>query len=365
MSLKIVVCPDSFKGSISATDACDAIERGLGNATVIKVPIADGGEGTLEALAKEYVSVSVTDPDSRRITACYGIRDGIAIIEMARAAGLTLSDRQDAASATTYGVGELITDALCRGIRDIMLTVGGSATNDGGCGMAAALGIRFLNKESRAFLPTGGTLADIDKIDMSGVDKRIPECNIIALTDVKNPLLGENGATYVYGRQKGADDDKLSLMERGMEHYAHLLEIVSQRSVSSVSGAGAGGGLLCPFLALGNITIRSGIEAVLDTLDFDNIIKDADIIITGEGRLDIQSLYGKAISGVANAAAKRGIPVYCLVGDVRDREKIKTMGIKDIFALTDISDDTDYLMKNAAKLLTQNAKILIDKVISE
>lgn len=365
MRLKIVVCPDSFKGSISAKDACDAIEKGLVGADVLKVPIADGGEGTCEALADEFVYCDVTGPDGDMVRARYGMRGSTAVIEMAEAAGLPLTKKRQAALATSYGVGELIGNALSRGCRDIMLTVGGSATNDGGCGMLCALGARFYNNEGE-FIPTGGTLADIERIDISGLDRRLEDVKFRALTDVKNPLVGSLGATYVYGRQKGADDNALLLMERGMVHFADILYDMSGKYIADLPGAGAGGGLVAPLIAFCDITLASGIDAVLDTLGFDALIDGADIIVTGEGRIDVQSLYGKAISGVARRAAKRNIPVYCLVGAVGDdRQKLRNMGIADIYALADIAPDADYSMSHAAELLTQNAATMLANIIDK
>lgn len=356
MKRKIVLCPDSFKGSLSASEVCHAMAAGLSDCDVVKVPIADGGEGTLDALAKSVVTLDVTGPDGDKVSARYGIRDGVAVIEMAEAAGITKTNKKSALTATSYGVGELIKDALDKGITDIMLTVGGSATNDGGCGMMAALGVKFFGKNG-VFVPTGGTLCDIEKIDVSDVDKRLYGIKITALTDVTNPMVGKTGATLVYGRQKGADDDALLYMERGMVHLGDMLEALCKREVKAVAGAGAGGGLLAFFIAFFNIKMKSGIDAVLDMLDFDSIIRDADILVTGEGKIDIQSLYGKAISGVCRRAGK--IPVYCVVGTVGDdRETLRSMGIADIFALTDICDDPDYCIQNASELITK----IIDKI---
>lgn len=356
MKRKVVLCPDSFKGSLSASDVCRAMAAGLLDCDTVSVPIADGGEGTLDALAKSVVCLEVTGPDGDRVSARYGIRDDVAVIEMAEAAGITKTNKKSALTATSYGVGELIKDALDRGMKSIMLTVGGSATNDGGCGMMAALGVKFFGKNG-AFVPTGGTLADIEKIDMSGVDKRLYDTQITALTDVTNPMVGKDGATFVYGRQKGADDDALLHIERGMVHLGNMLESLCKREVKTVAGAGAGGGLLAFFIAFFDIKLRSGIDAVLDTLDFDSVVKDADIIVTGEGKIDVQSLYGKAISGVCKRAGNK--PVYCVVGTVGDdRQTLKSMGIADIFALTDICDDTDYCIQNASELITK----IIDKI---
>lgn len=369
MKHKIVVCPDSFKGSISAKNAADSIARGLSEALDLEVlclPIADGGEGTLDALVTDdrKITVTVCGPYNKKVDACYGVLGERAVIEMAAAAGLTLQNESDRCvkNATTYGVGELIKDALCRGCKKILLTVGGSGTNDGGCGMLAALGGRFLDKDGKEFLPVGATLCDIEKIDLSGLDKRLYDCEFTVATDVKNTLTGSDGATCVYARQKGATDDDLALMEKGMCHYADVIG----GGVATVAGTGAGGGLAVPLVAFLNAKICSGIDAVLDACDFDNKIDGAAAIITGEGKLDRQSLFGKTISGVVRAADKKNIPVFCIVGCVGDdKEELKSLGVCDIFALTDISPDPQYSMTHADGLLyvlsKDNALKIIDK----
>ena len=357
MKRKVVVCPDSFKGSISSYDACVAMEKGLFDCEVIKIPIADGGEGTLDAVAKDVVTQNVTGPDGQKIFARYGVSGGTAVVEMAEAAGLIKTVKKCAGTATTYGVGELIKDALSRGISEVLLTVGGSATNDGGCGMMAALGVKFIGKNGQ-FVPTGFTLSDIEKIDISAVDTRLFDTKISILTDVTNTMVGKNGATYVYGRQKGATDDDLQLLERGMVHLADVIEITCGKDVRNIAGSGAGGGIASMLIAFfDNVSIVSGIDAVLDAIDFDKKIKGADLIVTGEGRLDAQSLQGKAISGVCRRAGD--IPVYCVAGCVEgDREYLKSLGLEDIFVLTDICDDTDYCIANAGQLITK----IVDKI---
>ncbi len=369
MKHKIVVCPDSFKGSISAQDAAWSIAKGLCasfDCETVCLPIADGGEGTLDALVTDdkKITVTVCGPYNKKVDACYGIIGERAVIEMATAAGLTLQNESERCvkNATTYGVGELIKDALSRGSKKILLTVGGSGTNDGGCGMLAALGGRFLDKDGNEFLPVGATLGNIEKIDISELDRRLFECEITIATDVKNTLTGGDGATYVYARQKGANDYDLLLMEKGMCHYA---EVVGN-DIASIEGAGAGGGLAVPLLAFCNAKICSGIDAVLDACDFENKINGATAIITGEGKLDRQSLFGKTISGVTRAAAKKNIPVFCIVGCVGDdKEELKSLGICDIFTLNDISPNPEYSMTHADTLLytiaKDNALKIIDK----
>lgn len=365
---KIVIAPDSFKGSISAHDAAEAIRVGLlqgwGGAEtapeLLCVPIADGGEGTLDALvAPEHrISVTVTGPDGAPCHAQYGGLGDTAVIEMAGAAGLTLIPQacRSAAKATTYGVGELIRHAIRRGYRSILLTVGGSATNDGGCGMLAALGAEFRDARGHAFLPTGGTLSEIAAIELAGLDPLLSQCRFNIAADVRNPLCGETGATRIYARQKGAADRELDEMERGMKHYADLLCSLCGRPVADIEGCGAGGGLAAPLLAFADTEIRSGIEAVLSTLHFDQALQGAGLVITGEGKIDRQSLFGKAISGVAKAAGARGIPVYCFVGCMGDdKNQLLSMGVRDILAISDYADSPEDSMRRAGELLESMA----------
>ncbi|MBQ8141147.1 MAG: glycerate kinase [Clostridia bacterium] len=358
--MKFIVAPDSFKGSVSSAEACLAIERGikrvLPDAEVVCKPIADGGEGTLEAIvpADKRTAITVSGPLFEKVTAYYGSLEDIAVVEMASAAGLTLvpEEKRDAGKTTTFGVGEIISHAIGRGYRRIMLTVGGSATNDGGCGMLAALGARFFDSLGNAFVPVGDTLGEIERIDISGICEGFFECEFLIATDVKNTLLGANGATYIYARQKGADEEKLDRLERGMTGYAELLNTLSGKRVSELEGCGAGGGISAPLLAFADARVRSGIDTVLDAVGFLGELSDTDAVITGEGRLDLQSLCGKAISGVAKRAAEKNIPLYCFVGCVGDNaEEIKKMGISEIYEVRSLADSAEDSIKNADRYL--------------
>ena len=371
--LKIVISPDSFKGSLSARDAAEAIARGLRkgmdndtSAELVLLPIADGGEGTLDALVNDdaRITLTVTGTGGTPVSACYGYLGDTAVIEMARAAGLTLvpEDSRNAATATTLGVGEMILDALGRGYRRFLLTVGGSGTNDGGCGMLASLGARFYDADGVAFVPTGGTLDRIDRIDPSGLDPRLVCSQFIIATDVKNPLCGKDGATRVYAPQKGADDDTLERMELGMRHYADLLKALCGRDVAVIDGCGAGGGISAPLLAFLGAGIVSGIHAVLSALDFESQVATADAVITGEGKIDRQSLYGKAISGVAEIAHRHAVPVVCLVGCIGDdRQILLDLGIDTLLATADIAPSPAYSIAHAAELLERLALSLVDR----
>ncbi len=363
--MKFVVAVDSFKGSVTSERACASIERGIKkaipDAEVVIKPIADGGEGTLDAIVpkEKRIDVLVNNPLFEITKAQYGAVGDTAVIEMAAAAGLTLIDeaRRNAGKTTTYGVGELIRHALKSGFGKIMLTAGGSATNDGGCGMLAALGAVFKNADGNSFVPVGDSLSDICEIDLSGIADGFCECEFSIATDVKNPLLGENGATFVYGPQKGLANGQRESIERGMKSYSELLLKLTGKDVSVIEGAGAGGGIAVPLLAFAKTEISSGIETVLDAVGFDVALDGACAVITGEGRIDAQSLCGKAISGVAKQAAGRSVPVYCFVGCVGDDvEKLKKMGVADIYTVISRAESPEDSINNAEKYLALMAE---------
>ena len=362
MKKKYVVCPDSFKGSVSADVAAEAIKKGIlaydTSAEVIKAPIADGGEGTLDALvpAKDRIKITVRSTDGTPIAAEYGHTGDVAIIEMARAAGLCLVDEshRDPERLSTYGVGQLVADALDRGYRRIMITVGGSGTNDGGSGLIEALGARFLDKNGNALSACGGALSQIDRIDASSIDERLKDTEFIFACDVDNPLVGERGATYVYGPQKGADREMLARLEAGLINYANKLLDSSGRDVRGIAGAGAGGGLPASLLAFGNARIESGIESVLSAIGFEDLLEECSLVITGEGKIDRQSAYGKAISGIASKTRKKGIPLLVLVGlKGEGADELLSLGITKISATADISPSVEYSMAHADTLLEE------------
>ncbi len=368
---KYVIAPDSFKECLSAKEAAEALADGIRNACpdagIVILPVADGGEGTLQAIsrAEELVRVTVTGPDRKPVRAAYALRRGTAVIEMAGAAGLMLipeSERR-AADATTYGVGELIRHALGNGAERILLTVGGSATNDGGCGLLCALGAKFLRADGQAFLPTGGTLAEIDRIDVTDLLPAFKTCKFTVATDVQNPLVGENGATRMFAKQKGASPEDLDKMEIGMRHYAAVLEDICRRSVAEIPGAGAGGGTAVPLLAFANAEIVSGIDAVLSAVGFFEAIRDADAILTGEGKIDRQSLLGKAISGVVRGAGN--IPVYAFVGCIGDeKEKLLSLGLSGIYEVRRLAKSDADSRSNAKIYLAELAKQFIKEQIA-
>lgn len=352
---RVLICPDSFKGSISSADAGRAMARGISqvfpDAELVCVSIADGGEGTLDALvpAENRIEIYVSDPVGKRIKSEYGclvdeIGTRTAVIESARAAGLTLlsENERDPRLTSTYGVGEMIKDALDRGFERILLTVGGSATNDCGCGMAAALGARFYGADGECFVPAGGSLSEIKKIDVSDFDRRLSDVKIHIACDVKNPLTGKHGSSAVYAPQKGADSSAVAELERGMVHCAAIISKMCGRDVSVIPGAGAAGGIGVPLIAFCGARMISGIDAVLDAVGFDGLMIGCDAVITGEGRIDAQSLCGKAVSGIARRAKARGVPTYVICGSVGDGidpegDLVKNLGIKGIASISDES----------------------------
>ncbi|NPV43766.1 MAG: glycerate kinase [Firmicutes bacterium] len=342
---KIVVAPDSFKGSMTSGEICNIVEgvvkEEAPQIAVVKVPIADGGEGTVDAFLTsaggKKVFVEVTGPCFERTRAFYGILpdEKTAVIEMAAASGLPLvRGKKDPSVTTTYGTGELIKNALERGCSRIIVGIGGSATNDGGIGMAAALGVKFLDERGNDVELTGRGLERLHKIDTRGLDPRLKEAEVIVACDVDNPLHGPEGAAYVYAPQKGADEEMVRYLDSNLKHYSDVLKNHLDFDAQSVKGAGAAGGLGAGLVAFAGGKLKPGIDVILEMVRFEEIISDADLIITGEGRIDGQSLRGKAPVGVAKRAAKKGIPVLALAGDVDDSaEKLYEYGITSILSI--------------------------------
>ncbi|MBT8236756.1 MAG: glycerate kinase, partial [Bacteroidia bacterium] len=318
---KFVIAPDKFKGSLTGLEFCEAVETGLRKVytevEIINSPLADGGDGTIEVvryyLNADTVEVSVTDPLFRPIQASYlySPSSGTAYIEMAEASGLkVLQDHErNCMQTTTLGTGQLIADAIDKGAKEIILGIGGSATNDAGMGMATALGFQFLDEHGNTLSPVGANLIHVASIDTSGVIPELKDMQFKVACDVTNPFYGPTGAAHIYARQKGAKDAEIVELDKGLKSFAEVLKEQFKIDVQQISGAGAAGGMggaACIFL---NAELASGIELVKDLANFDSIIKGADWIITGEGKLDDQTLSGKAIQGVLDTAKKFGIPV--------------------------------------------------------
>jgi len=321
-----VLAPDSFKGSLTAKEVCQAMENGikriLPQAVCIQVPMADGGEGTVQSLVDatkgQLITLQVTGPLGDPVTAQYGLLgDGeTAVIEMASASGLHLVDEKtkNPLTATTYGTGQLVKDCLNRGIRKIVLGLGGSATNDGGAGFAQALGVRFSDKEGHA-LPSGGAaLSRLHHIDTSGLDKRLKNIWIEIASDVTNPLCGENGASHVFGPQKGATPSMVNILDVALNHYASLLKQHTGKDIASIPGAGAAGGLGAAVLAFTQAELKRGVDIVIEYTHLREAVSQADYVLTGEGGIDFQTLFGKTPYGVARIAKAENKPVIAIAG---------------------------------------------------
>jgi glycerate kinase len=301
---------------------------------VVCVPIADGGEGTIDALGAVKVPAQVVSCDGVTIDSCYGVMNGTVVIETATCCGLTLTKVMNPERTTTYGCGQLIRHALDAGHRKFIVALGGSATNDAGCGVGAALGVKFYNAHNREFVPVGGTLAEIDSIDIAGLDCRIKESQFSVMCDVDNPLYGKNGAAYVFSPQKGADLAMVERLDKGLINFADKVKTCVGIDISTLRGGGAAGGMGAGLSVFFGADLKSGVDIVLDSVRFDALLDRADLVITGEGRFDSQSLHGKAVSGVANRAKLKNVPVIVVAGAVDDTAALpKDSGIAALFSI--------------------------------
>jgi glycerate kinase len=338
--MKIVIAPDSFKESLSAFDVAIEIRAGFREifpeADYVLMPLADGGEGTVQAMvettAGTIIRLTVTGPLGEPVEAFYGLTGNgqTAVIEMAAASGLMLVDpaRRNPLITTTYGVGELIYAALNRGARHFIIGIGGSATNDGGAGMIQALGVRLQDAEGRDVGFGGGALLNLSRIDISGLDPRIRECRIEVACDVDNPLCGPNGASAIFGPQKGATPESVRLLDSSLDHFAKLIEAELGISVANLAGSGAAGGLGGGLFAFLGASLLPGIEIVMQEVGLDEVVADADLVITGEGCIDFQTLHGKTPIGVAAVAKRHGKPVIGIAGCLgRDSAAVHAHGI--------------------------------------
>lgn len=315
--------PDSFKGTVSSQRICqitaECLREVFPDAQTIAIPIADGGEGTVDAFlyrGGKRRTATVNGPYFEPVEGFYALIDDQAVIEMAACASLPMVEgRKNPMLTTTYGVGELICHALDDGARHMILGLGGSCTNDGGCGMAAALGVRFFNKNEEEFVPTGGTLKDIARIDASGLDKRLTKLTVMC--DIENPLYGTNGAAHVFAPQKGASKEQVELLDQGLRHLADMIRIYLNKDISSLKGGGAAGGMGAGAAAFLNGELTAGIDVILESADLASLLKDADLVITGEGSCDAQSLMGKALSGIARYTKTAGVPLIVVAGGVK------------------------------------------------
>ena len=343
--MRVLIASDSFKGSLGSLEVADMIEKGIRNvyndAHVDKVAVADGGEGTVSAfthnLGGEYIYTAVKGPLGETVRARYGIISGnTAVIEMAEASGLCLvpEDKRNPLLTSTYGTGELIIDALSKGCRDIIIGIGGSATNDGGAGMAAALGVKFLGKGGEFFLPTGGSLCDISSISMDGINPDISSARITAACDVDIPLCGPNGASRVFAPQKGATPEMVEILDKNLQNYASIIKKDIGMDIADTPGAGAAGGLGAGLMVFCGALFKNGIDLLLDMADIDEKIKLCDIVITGEGRIDGQTAMGKAPCGIAKRAKLLGKPVFAVAGQIGDgAQMVYERGIDSVVSI--------------------------------
>ena len=356
---KVVVISDSFKGTLSSREICDiareSVPRILPGCAVTAIPVADGGEGTvscfLDSIGASPVTVSVQGPYGETVDAVYARKGNRAIIEMASAAGLPMvGSNLDPERTTTNGVGMLLRHAVENGCNELLLGLGGSCTNDGGCGCAAALGTRFFDADGNPFVPVGGTLGNIARIDNREAEKLLGGVTLTLMSDVDNPLCGVRGAAHVFGPQKGADAAMVERLDAGLAHLASVIERDLGVRVADIPGAGAAGGMGAGCMAFLGARMRSGIEAVLDLVDFDAQIDSADLVITGEGRIDSQSVHGKVISGIARRTQPRGVPLVAIVGSIApDAQEAYELGVTAMFGIDRTAKAfTEYAAESAA-----------------
>jgi glycerate kinase len=364
--MRIVIAPQALKGSLTAPEAARAIARGLErvlpSAELDLVPIADGGEGTVEALVSatggQLVRQTVTGPLGEPVEATFGLLGNgqTAVIEMAACAGLPLvpPERRDPRLTTTYGVGELIRAALDYGCRHLIIGIGGSATNDGGAGMAQALGVRLLDAQGEDLPYGGAALARLARIVPDGLDPRLRESRIEVACDVTNPLCGPLGASAVYGPQKGATPEMVPLLDAALEHYAEIIQRDLGRSVRDLPGAGAAGGLGAGLLAFLGATLRPGAALVLEAVGLAERLRGASLLITAEGQIDRQTAYGKSVGAVASLARSRGVPVLALAGSLGEEyQVVYPLGVEAIMTLLPAPISLQQAMAQAATLLTE------------
>ena len=365
----VVVAPDKFKGSLSASEVAAALARGLRRkapaARVIEHPIADGGDGTVDVVARygfSCVEREVRGPTGRPVAAAYAFRDGTAVIETAAAAGLAVLPRSGpndatARSASSFGVGELIGDAVDRGARRIVLGVGGSATTDGGAGMAAALGARFWSGPDRIVPQGGRSLLDIDRVEPGGLAGRLADVRVLVACDVDNPLTGPEGAAAVYGPQKGATSETVDVLDRALGHWADLVAAVTGTELRALPGAGAAGGMGFGAAALLEAELVSGVDLLLELTGFTEAVAGADLVIIGEGSLDDQSLRGKGPLGAAHRARGAGAQVVAVAGSCTvDASELRERGILAVYTLSELEPDLARSIANASTLLESVAE---------
>ena len=366
--MKFLFASDSFKGTLSSKRTAELLAQAASEifpgCEYSSIEVADGGEGTTDAVLSavngEKIAVSVHGPLWEEISAYYGkLDDRRAVMEMAAASGLPLvpSEQRDPRKTTSYGTGEMIADALGKGFRDISIAIGGSATNDGGIGCMRALGVRFLDENGQELSGCGADLAEIRSIDVSGLDPRVKECKFTVMCDVTNPLCGEKGATHTFGKQKGGTPEILEELEKGMCNYRDILKNQFGINMDEVPGAGAAGGLGAALMVFLNGTLKSGIETVLDLVEFDRKLEGVSLVVTGEGSTDWQSVFGKVMQGVGVHCRKAGIPAVAVVGSMgKGAEDIFDYGIESILTTVNAVMPLDEALGRAEELYLQAAR---------
>jgi glycerate kinase len=367
--LKIAIAPDSFKGNMTSLQAAGRIEKGLRKVlkgvSVTKISVADGGEGTVQAIVDstggKFIKRTVANPLKRKVKATFGVTgDGkTAVIEMAEASGLALLKpaQRNPMKTTTFGTGELIRHALDLGAKKILVGIGGSATTDGGMGMAKALGVKFLDKKGKQLKDCGGALKDLATIDMSGLDPRLSKVAVEVACDVDNPLTGPKGAAQVYGPQKGASPAEVKQLDKNLLLLAKIIKRDLGKNILKVPGSGAAGGLGAGLMAFLDGELRPGIDIVIDSVKLRKRVKGCDLVITGEGRMDGQTIYGKTPAGVAKVAKEQGIPVIAICGCLGDGvHKVHTIGIDAYFCTLQSSIDESEIPAKGPGWLTDSAE---------
>ncbi len=370
--MKFVLIPDSFKGTLSSTQICnivkERVEAYFPQSEIVSIPVADGGEGSVDAfitaVGGEKITVIVKNPYFEDMESYYGLIDEgrTAVIEMASCAGLPLvENRKNPKLTTTYGVGQLIVAAAESGVEKIIVGLGGSCTNDGGCGAAAAAGVKFFDRDGKEFIPTGGTTADISFIDLSGRNKVLDGIEIVTMCDIDNPMYGPSGAAHVFGPQKGADEAMVAELDAGIRNLSQVILNTTGQDINEIPGTGAAGAMGAGMIAFFGSKLQMGIQTVLDTVKFNDIIRDADYIVTGEGKLDSQSLRGKVVIGIAERAKKQEKNVIAIVGGADDAEIAEAYdrGVTAVFPINRLPQDFSVSRYHSEENLTYTADNII------
>lgn len=376
--MKFLLIPDSFKGTLSSEQICKLLKETIAahfpDAETVCIPVADGGEGSVDAfltaLGGEKKVLTVKNPFFEDMQAYYGLIDNgeTAVVEMAACAGLPLAEgRRNPAVTTTYGVGQLLVDAAKSGVKRIIVGLGGSATNDAGCGAAAAAGVKFYNAAGEVFVPTGGTLCEIADIDLSGLHPALKAVEIITMCDIDNPMYGPNGAAYIFGPQKGADPSMVEELDNGLRHLAKVMADKLNAMDPHTPGAGAAGAMGMGMVVFFGSRLQMGIQTVLDVVKFEELGADCDYVITGEGKLDSQSLRGKVVIGVAGRAKAMGKPVIAIVGGADDREigAAYEMGVTAVFPINRLPQDFSVSRQYSVENLSYTADNIMRLLAAE